>query len=105
MSDERIKSPSAPNNSLDPSLDYLGSKIRVKFNGSCLKQGKITFSHGKTVNIYIVYEKFIEHWKTVLVQLNYQKMLILMNANILDMVLDLIEKEPFQYAMDLVETL
>ena len=28
----------------------------VKFSGSCLKQDKITFSHGKTVNIYIVYD-------------------------------------------------
>ena len=27
----------------------------VKFNGSCLKQDKITFSHGKAVNIYIVH--------------------------------------------------
>ena len=28
----------------------------VKFNGSCLKQDKITFNHGKTINIYIVYD-------------------------------------------------
>ena len=28
----------------------------VKFNGNCLKQDKITFSHGKIVNIYIVYD-------------------------------------------------
>ena len=28
----------------------------VKFNGSCLKQDKITFNHGKTVSIYIVYD-------------------------------------------------
>ena len=28
----------------------------VKFNGSCLKQDKITFNHGKIVNIYIVYD-------------------------------------------------
>ena len=33
MSDESIKSPSAPNTILDPSLDYWGDKIRVKFNG------------------------------------------------------------------------
>ena len=51
-----IKSPSARNNILDPSLDYLGAKIKIKFNGNCLKQDKITFNHGKTVNIYIVYE-------------------------------------------------
>ena len=46
-----IKSPSARNNILDPSLDYLGAKIKIKFNGNCLKQDKITFNHGKTVNI------------------------------------------------------
>ena len=45
LSDESIKSPSAPNNILDLSLDYLDTKIRVKFNESCLKQGKITFNH------------------------------------------------------------
>ena len=30
--------------------------MRLKFNGSCLKQDKITFYHRKVVNIYIVYE-------------------------------------------------
>ena len=38
------------------SKSYLGNKIRVKFNGSCLKQDKITYAYGKIVNIYIVYE-------------------------------------------------
>ena len=28
----------------------------VKFSESCLKQDKITFNHGKTVNMYIVYD-------------------------------------------------
>ena len=57
LSAESIKSASAPNNILDPSLGYLGSKIRIKFDGSCLKQGKITFNHKKSiVNLYIVYE-------------------------------------------------
>ena len=28
----------------------------VKFHGSCLQQDKITFNHGKAVNIYIVYD-------------------------------------------------
>ena len=31
-------------------------KIRVKFTGTCLKQDKITYTHKKEVNIYIVYE-------------------------------------------------
>ena len=56
MSDESIKSPSAPHNFLNPSLNHLGTKTRVRFSGSCLKQDKITYTHGKIVNIYIVYE-------------------------------------------------
>ena len=47
---------SAPNNFLTPSLNYVGTKIRVKFSGSCLKQDKVTYTHRKIVNIYIVYE-------------------------------------------------
>ena len=56
LPDDGIKSPSAPNSFLDPSLDYLDHKIRVKFSGSCLKQDKLTYTHGKIVNIYTVYE-------------------------------------------------
>ena len=56
LSDESIKPPSTSNKMLNPSLDCVGTKVRVKFNGDCLKQGKITFSHGKIVNIYIAYE-------------------------------------------------
>ena len=57
FSDGSIKPPSAPHISLNPSLDYLGTKTRVRFSGSgsCLKQDKITYNHGKIVNIYIVY--------------------------------------------------
>ena len=40
-------------------MDYVGIKTRVEFKGSCLKQDKISFDHGKVVNIYIVYEKNI----------------------------------------------
>ena len=56
LSDESITPPSAPNSSLSPSLNYLGTKIRVRFSGSGLKQDKITCTYGKIVNIYIVYE-------------------------------------------------
>ena len=55
-SDESIKSPTTNNNILDPSLNYLRVKIRVKFHGSCLKQDKIANAHKAMVNIYIVYE-------------------------------------------------
>ena len=37
-------------------IDYVGGKIRLKFKRSCLKQPKLTYTHRKTVNIYIVYE-------------------------------------------------
>ena len=56
LSAESITPPSAPNNFLNPSLNYLGTKTRVRFSGSCLKQDKITYTHEKIVNIYIVYE-------------------------------------------------
>ena len=56
LSNESIKPPSAPNNFLTPSLNYVGTRIRVKFSGSYLKQDKVTHAHGKIVNIYIVYE-------------------------------------------------
>ena len=56
MSDESIKPPTLSNDSLAPSLSYIGNKTRVKFDGGCLKEDKITFTHEKTVNIYIVYE-------------------------------------------------
>ena len=56
LSSESITPPSAPNSFLSPSLNYLGTKIRVRFCGSCLKHDKITYTLGKIVNIYIVYE-------------------------------------------------
>ena len=56
MSDESIKPPSKSNKMLNPSVNYVDTKARVKFNGDCLKQDKISFDHGKIVNIYIVHE-------------------------------------------------
>ena len=50
LSAESITPPSAPNNFLNPSLNYLGTKIRERFRGSCLKQDKITYTRGKIVN-------------------------------------------------------
>ena len=37
-------------------IDYVDNKIRLKFNGGCLKQPKISYTHGKAVNVCIVYE-------------------------------------------------
>ena len=55
MSNESIKPPTTSNNSLNPRLSYYGSKIRVQFTRSCLRQPNFAFSHKKVVNIYIVY--------------------------------------------------
>ena len=54
--DESIKSHSEPHNFRNYSLNYFGTKIRIWLNGGCLKQDDITYTHGKIVNIYIVYE-------------------------------------------------
>ena len=53
---ESIKPPTISDNSLTPTLNYYGIKIRAKFTGSSLKPPKISYTHGKVVNIYIVYE-------------------------------------------------
>ena len=58
LSDETIKAPSTSDNSITPSINYTNNtdKLKVKFTGSCLKQDKVTFNHGKVANIYIAYE-------------------------------------------------
>ena len=56
MFDERINSITASNYSIAPELSCYVCKIRLKFNGSCLKQDEITYTHWAIVNINIVYE-------------------------------------------------
>ena len=56
LSAETINLPTTSDNSRTPTVSYYGTKTRVKFTGSCLKQSKISYTHGKVVNIYIVYE-------------------------------------------------
>ena len=53
---ESTKPPTTSDKSLAPTLNYCGTKKRVKFTGSCLKQSKVSYNHGKVVNIYIDYE-------------------------------------------------
>ena len=53
---ESMKPPTTSDNSLTPVLNYYGTKARAKFTRSCLKLPKISCTHGKVVNIYIVYE-------------------------------------------------
>ena len=56
LSDETIRPLATSANSLAPLIDYCGNKIRVKFNGTILRQPKVSYTHGTIVNIYIVYE-------------------------------------------------
>ena len=56
LSAESIKPPTTSDNSLTPELNYYGTKTRVKFNGSCLQQSKISYTHSTIVNIYVLYE-------------------------------------------------
>ena len=55
ISEENMKPPKTIINILNPLLEY-DNKFRLKFNESCLRQDKITFIHGKIVNIYIIYD-------------------------------------------------
>ena len=54
LSAESIKPPTTSDNSLTLELNYYGTKTRVKFTGSCLKQPKISYTHRKVVNIKVV---------------------------------------------------
>ena len=85
MSDESIKPPSTSKKMPNPSVDYVGTKAREKFNGDWLKQEKNIFNHGKIVDIYIVFE--IERGVTY----------------ILDVVSNLVEKGIIQLVMKFVE--
>ena len=56
LSRKSIKPPETSDNSITSELSYYDTNTRVKFTGSCLKQPKVSYTHGKVVNIYIVYE-------------------------------------------------
>ena len=56
LSDEIINSVTASSYNITPELSHYGTKTKVKFSGSCLKQDRVTYNHGPIVNISIVYE-------------------------------------------------
>ena len=56
LSHENITPPTTTDYRFTPKLSYFGIKTRPEFSGSCLKQDKVTYNHGKVVHIYIVYE-------------------------------------------------
>ena len=45
---ESIKPPTTSDNKITPVLNYYGTKARVKFTGSCLKQSKDSYNHWKS---------------------------------------------------------
>ena len=47
ISNESIKPSTTSNNSLNPRLSYYGTKVRVHFTKSCLKQSNHIFTHKK----------------------------------------------------------
>ena len=55
LSDESINLPATSDSSLAKSLSYIGARPRIKLDGQCLKQDKVTFTHKNVLNFYIVY--------------------------------------------------
>ena len=100
LSDENITAATTSDYKLNPQLSYSGTKTRLDFRGGCLKQDKITFNHGKIVNIYIVYELDKVYVKTtpMLVNCLFGAVSLTKNTE-----LDLIEVMFIQLVMDLVE--
>ena len=56
LSDGKINSIKTSNYNITPNLNYCGTKKRVGFNRTCLKQDSVRFNHTEVVNIYIVCE-------------------------------------------------
>ena len=48
---ETVKPPTTSDNSLAPAVTYYGTKTRVKFTESYLRQSKSSYTHGKVVEI------------------------------------------------------
>ena len=56
LSNESLEVVSTSNNTLTPSINYYGEKVRLRFTGSVLQQKLVTQNHKKVVNLYVVYE-------------------------------------------------
>ena len=56
LPDDRLDSITSSNHKIIPELSFYGTKTKVEFNGSCLKQDKVAYNHGKIANMYIVYD-------------------------------------------------
>ena len=57
LSDGKINAPGTSSSNDQASiLEYQGAGIRLTFKGDSLRQNRVTYNHGKIVNIYIVYK-------------------------------------------------
>ena len=57
LSDKTITLCATSDKSLTPLIEYYGTKIRLAFHKSCLKQSnKLTYDKGHIVNVHIVYK-------------------------------------------------
>ena len=57
LSDERINSIKTSDYGITPYLSYCNTnKVRVRFDGGCLKQDPDSLFHGGIVNVYNVYK-------------------------------------------------
>ena len=100
-------SPTTSNYSPNLQLSYPGTKTRLEFRGSCLKQDKIVFDHRKVVNIYIVYEliKYLKKKLTKKKELIKKDKIYIKTRPMLRpaLELDLVEFMFIQLVMDLAE--
>ena len=107
MSNEKIGSAKASNYDQSPKLVYDNARIKLSFSGDLLKQDKITYSHGPIVNIYVVYRLAprTNNSGVTLENCLFGAVKLTNNAdidkyNILDMVLDLIQKDLFHIQVE-----
>ena len=56
MSSESLEVVSTSDNTLIPSVNHYGDKVRLRITGSVLQQKTVTYSYKKVANLYVVYE-------------------------------------------------
>ena len=98
MSHESIKLPATSDNSIPLLLTNIVFRLKIKFDGQCLKQDKVTFNHKTVLNIYL-YEinvwpfkqsaDFMSGYSLLGAIESTIKMLIFIDVNIPNMVLNL----------------
>ena len=54
--EEGIKPSATSDNSHAPIVTFINTKIRVKLDGSCLQQDKVSLNHECVMNLYIGYK-------------------------------------------------